>query len=186
MNEVLRVIKERRSMRKFKEEQLKDSEMEQIIEAGLFAPSGHNKQTWNFTVVQNKEILDELSVAAKEVCKTFPDEYIQKLANNEKFHVFYDAPTVVIVSGKDNEFTMKEDCSAATQNMLLAAESLNIGSCWVEFVGILFSSEKGAEYKSKLNIPEGYSPLHAVALGYKGVELTNAPARKENAVQYIK
>ena len=78
------------------------------------------------------------------------------------------------------------DCAAATENMLIAAESLDIGACWNGIVGVLFNSEKVTEYKDKLRIPEGYSPYYAVALGYKGVRINNAPQRRENSVQYIK
>lgn len=186
MNETLKVIKTRRSTRKFKEEQIKDTELQPIIEAGLYAPSGHNQQSWNFTVIQNKEIIDELNVQAKEVAKSFPDEMIQKMANNDKFHIFYGAPTVIVISGKDDAMTPQADCGAATQNMLLAAESLDIGGCWNGFVGFLFNSKKGIEYKEKLDISEGFTPYYAVALGYKDVKLSNAPERRENTVQYIR
>ncbi|MFQ7119260.1 MAG: nitroreductase family protein [Intestinibacter sp.] len=77
------------------------------------------------------------------------------------------------------------DCSAATQNMLIAAESLNIGSCWVELVSLAFMGPQAKELRDKLNLPEGYTPLHCVLLGYKDMEGKTAP-RKENAVQYIR
>jgi nitroreductase len=111
---------------------------------------------------------------------------ISKMANNEKFNVFYGAPTVVIVSGDEKGIMPQVDCAAATENMLIAAETLDIGSCWNGFVSILFNSEKGAEYKAKLNIPDGYKPYYVVLLGYKDVRSSNAPARKESSVQYIR
>lgn len=186
MNETIRTIKNRRSIRKFKSEQIDEKVLQVIIEAGLYAPSGHNQQPWNFAVVQNKEIIEELNVESKKIIKAFPDDKVQKMMNNEKFNIFYNAPTVIIISGKDNAMTPREDCGAATQNMLLAAESLNIGGCWIGFVTFLFRSQKGEEYKKKLNIPEGYSPYYAIALGYKDSNPRNALARKENTVQYIK
>ena len=186
MNETIKTIKARRSVRRFMPEQLNNQELEQIIEAGLYAPSGHNQQSWNFTVIQNKEMILEINNVAKDAAKNFPDEMIQKMANNDSLDVFYGAPTVVIVSGNNNTMTPQADCGAATQNMLLAAESLGVGSCWNGFVGFLFSGEKGQAYIEKLGIPSGYSPYYAVALGYKGSNPTQAPARKENAVKYIK
>jgi len=80
MNETLRVIRERRTTRRFKTEQIKEEELQAIIEAGLYAPSAHNQQSWNFTVIQNKELLDELNIETKEAAKSFPDEMIQKMA----------------------------------------------------------------------------------------------------------
>ena len=186
MNQTIKTIKERRSIRKFKPEQLEDQVLSEIIEAGLYAPSGHNMQTWHFTVIQRKEIIHEMNIASKESAKNFPDEIIQKMANNDKLDIFYGAPTVVIVSGKKDGMTTQADCGAATQNMLLAAESLGIGSCWNGFIGFLFAGEKGQEYISKLNIPEGYVPLHAVSLGHKDSNPVNAPARKDNTVHYIR
>lgn len=186
MNEVLKVIKERRTTRKYNEEQIKDTELNEIVEAGLFAPSGHNQQPWHFTVVQNKELLNEISEATKEVGRNSPVDAIRNLSNNDKLQIFYNAPTVIFVSGDDKAMTGHDDCSAAIQNMLLAAESLDIGSCWSGFVSFLFGSDKLEEYKKKLNIPQGYTPYYGVCLGYKGVKLTNAPARKENTVTYIK
>lgn len=186
MKDALKVIRERRTTRKFKPEQIKEEELQVIIEAGIYAPSAHNKQSWNFTVIQNQELIEELNVEAKKAAVNFPDEMIKKMANNEKFNAFYGAPTVIIVSGDDKGMMPLTDCAAATENMLIAAEALEIGSCWNGFVSILFNSEKGIEFKTKLGIPDGYTPFHAVLLGYKDVNVSNAPARKTNSVQYIR
>ena len=186
MNETLKVIRERRTTRKFKAEQIKEEELQAILEAGLYAPSAHNKPAWNFTVLQNAELIEELNIESKEAAKNFPDELLRKMANNDKFNAFYGAPTVIIVSGDNNGMMPQVDCAAAAENMLIAAESLDIGSCWNGFVSILFNSEKGVEYKSKLNLPDGYTPYYAVLLGYKDVKISNAPERKANSVQYIR
>ena len=186
MRDTLNIIKDRRSTRKFKAEQIKEEELQAIVEAGIYAPSGHNKQTWNFTVIQNKELIEELNIEAKNVAKNSSDEFIKKMGNNEKFNCFYEAPTIILVSGEDDEHLSLIDCSAATENMLIMAESLEIGSCWTEFVSILFNSEKGEEYKKKLNIPKGYTPYYAAVFGYKDIKVSSAPKRKENSVQYIR
>lgn len=181
MRNTLDVIKERRSIRKFKPEQIKEEELQAIVESGLYAPSAINKQSWNFTVIQNQEILAELN----EATKNLDNEALKRIGENEKYNCFYYAPTVILVSGKDEERSKVMDCSAATQNMLIAAESLNIGSCWVELVSLAFMGPQAKELRAKLNLPEGYTPLHCVLLGYKDMEGKTAP-RKENAVQYIR
>lgn len=190
MNETLRVIKERRSTRKFKSEQIKDTELQSIIEAGLYAPSAQNSQSWNFSVVQNLELLEELNGGAmeiaKEVAKAYPDGPFKKMSDNGNFNIFYKAPTVIFVSGKDDTIAPKADCSAAMQNMSLAAESLEVGSCWNGIVQALFNGEMGEQYREKINIPEGYTIQFALLLGYKAVESTQASARKENTVQYFR
>ena len=181
MRNTLDVIKERRSIRKFKPEQIKEEELQAIVESGLYAPSAINKQT----VIQNQEILAELNEATKNVARNLDNEALKRIGENEKYNCFYYAPTVILVSGKDEERSKVMDCSAATQNMLIAAESLNIGSCWVELVSLAFVGPQAQELREKLNLPEGYTPLHCVLLGYKDMEGKAAP-RKENAVQYIR
>lgn len=186
MNETLRVIRERRTTRKFKGEQIKDEELEAIVQAGLYAPSAHNQQSWNFSVIQNLELIAEMNTETKEVAKTFPNETIQKMGNNEKLDLFYGAPTVIVVSGKNDAMMPQVDCAAATENMFIAAESINIGGCWNGSIGLLFNGPKGEEYKKRLGIPEGYTPYYAAVFGYKDVKTGNAPERKVNSVQYIK
>ncbi len=185
MNNTLHNIKERRTTRKFKEEQVKKETLEAIIEAGLYAPSAHNQQSWHFTVVQDANLIEDLNVATKEACLSVPDEAIQKMAANEGFNIFYKAPTVVIVSGNDSSIMPQVDCAAATQNMFIAAESLEVGGCWNGFVGILFSGERRDEYIKKLQIPEGHTPYYAAVFGYPDYKASSAPERKANTVTYL-
>lgn len=186
MNSILQTIKERRSTRKFKSDQIDEQSLEAIVEAGLYAPSAHNQQSWHFTVIQNLDLLNELSIETKNVGKTIPDDMVQKISNNDKFNIFYHAPTVIIVSGDEAALMPKVDCAAASQNMLIAAESLDIGSCWVGYLAMLFRGPKGDDYKTKLNIPSSHTPYYAIALGYKDHQVAQAPARKENRAHFIK
>jgi nitroreductase len=186
MNETLKAIKNRRSTRQFAAEQLKDQELNEIIEAGIYAPSATNKQPWHFTVVQNTEILNKLNHDFKELAKKSESDYVRRVGENEKFHVFYNAPTVILISGDKNNNCADVDCAAATENIMIAAESLEIGSCWIGFIAYLLNSEAGSHYVKELGIPEGYRQIHAVALGYKGSNRFTAPARKENTVNYIR
>ena len=112
-----------------------------------------------------KEILDELNVATKNVAKNLENEMLRKMGSNEKYNCFYHAPTVILVSGKDEERSKVMDCSAATQNMLIAAESLNIGSCWINRCKEMFELEKGQEYLRKWHL-EDYVGIGCCILGY--------------------
>lgn len=186
-NVVLDVIKSRRSVRAYKEEQIKDEELEMILDGGLWAPSGTNDQSWHFTVIQNKELLDEISEKGKSVLKKSENEHVTKLGENEKLHIFYNAPTVILVSANQQAITPMEDSSAAVENMLLVAESLSIGTCWVGTAAALFDdSELGPTYREKCGIPENYKVMHAIPVGYKTMEHQNAPARKEHKINHIK
>ena len=183
-NETLKIIKQRRSIRGFKSEQIKKEELEAVLEAGLYAPNAGD-QAWHFTVVQNKELLDRLNVAAKEATKHLDIEGIGELASDEKFNCFYGAPTLILVSAKEQGIPLESDCAAATQNLLLAAESIGLGSCWIYFVMFAFNSPQGPELRRELKIPEGSKLYCSAVLGYKNDTIVNIPDRKPNLITYI-
>ncbi|MBN2788697.1 MAG: nitroreductase family protein [Candidatus Delongbacteria bacterium] len=185
MNEVLKCIRERRSCRSFKSEQIKDDELQAIIDAGLWAPSGNNKQPWFFTVVKNKSIIETINEYSKENAKKYlTDPKRLALASNKDFDLFYNAPLLIIISGEPKSGTMMADCSAAIQNMLLAAESMNIGSLWNGIIKrFWFDTEGVADFIKKCDIPEGYQPLYAVAFGYKAKDNADGPPRREGLVK---
>ena len=187
MNSTIETIKNRRTIRRFMPEQIKEEELSAIIEAGLYAPSAHNDQPWHFTVIQDKELMRQISADSKEaVKKVSKNETLQKMAHNEKLDIFYGAPTIIVVSGEKKAMMPTIDCAAATQNMLLAADSLDIGGCWNGLAAFLFQGEGGDEYAKKLGLPEGYQPYYAVALGYKESNPKRAPKRREGTVSYIR
>lgn len=186
MNQTLESIRNRRSIRAFLPEQIKEEELKEIIEAAVYAPSATNKQPWHFTVIQKKELIDRLSEDFKELARKSDNDYVKRVGDNERYHVFHNAPTVILVSGDETNHYAAVDCAAALENMLIAAESMNIGTCWVGFIAYLLNSEEGKHYLKELGIPEGYKQIHSVAIGYKKVNITKAPERKANSVNYIK
>jgi nitroreductase len=156
------------------------------LEAGLYAPNAGG-QAWHFTVIQNKELLDRLNIAAKEAAKQHDLEHLKELGNNEKFNCLYSAPTLVIVSGNEKSpIPLDADCAAATQNLLLDAESIGLGSCWIFFVLLAFYSPQGPELRKELKIPEGYKPYDSVVLGYKKDTVIQVLDRKPNLITYIR
>ncbi|QDR79322.1 nitroreductase family protein [Sporomusa termitida] len=185
-NEVLTTIKKRRSVRSFKSDQITEAELQAVLEAGIYAPSAGNQQLWHFTVIQDKQVLEQLNKDAKAGAAQIDNEHVQLMAKNEKFNIFYGAPTVVLVSGKEDGLMIESDCAAATQNIILAAEAIGLGSCWVDFILSAFGGEQDEQYRQQLGLPAGYKPFSSVALGYKKSEAVNAPARKENVINYIK
>lgn len=184
-NNFLELIKSRRTIRKFKPEQISKDKLDAIIEAGLYAPSGLNAQDWHFTIIQDSSILDELNRDIKEAAQTsnLPDKF-KKAFSNENLNVFYGAPTVILISGEENGLYALANTSAASQNIMLAAHAVGLGSCWIGTIDMLFNSDKKNEYLSKLKIPKGYSPLHAIVVGEKDMNPI-APKRRENTVTYI-
>jgi nitroreductase len=186
MNEIMKAIKNRRSIRSFKPEQIADSEIAAIVEAGTYAPSGRGDQSWHFTVVQNTELLHEISKAVKHMYALLDNPFLQAQGKSEKYHLYYHAPTVLIVSGNKDALLPMLDCAVCVQNMLLAAESLEIGSCWISGIDRLAASAEGRPILEKLTIPDGYVPYFQVALGYKKGETPKAAPRKENITNFIR
>lgn len=185
MNETIKTILSRRSIRKYQSEQLKDEELQTILEAAKFAPSGMNTQGWHFTVVQNPELLNRINTFVKETLLKSGNQAMAERAKAENFNVFYHAPTVIIVSGDQKALTPQFDCTLAMGNMFLAAESLGIGSCWIHAIHLALSSPEGKTLCSDLQIPSGFLPCASAAFGYKGMQASPAP-RKDGTVTILK
>ncbi|MCT4594990.1 MAG: nitroreductase family protein [Anaeromicrobium sp.] len=186
MNEVIKTIKKRRMTGKFKNSQLTDEQIIEIINAGQHAPSVQKQQAWNFTVIQDRELLNELSKESKLIGQKSDAEVIRKLNSKEDYHVFYNAPTVIIVSADKEAMMPEAECIAATQNMLLAAESMNIGACWISALEGLFNSHKGDEYRKKLNLGDNQIPQLAISLGHIESRPEKAYPRRNGKYKFIR
>jgi len=186
MNETFKVINNRRSIRKFKKEQIADSILQEIVNSALYAPNAMNQQKWHFTVIQDKALLDGMVNTIKENIMKSGIDFLVQRASAPDYHTFYNAPTVILVSGDEKSPFVQIGCGAAAQNIALASESLNIGSCIITSSAFLFSSEKGNELKRKLGIPDGYNHICTIALGYKDCENPSAPPRNKDVINYIK
>lgn len=184
-NEVLNIIKRRRSIRAFEPRQIGDDELRAIVEAGQYAPNGGG-EAWHFTAIQNTEILQELNRLAKLYAATSGLPWLEDLGRNPDFHSVYHAPTVILVSADGQGICSEADTAAATQTILLAAESLGIGSCWGYFVTQAFLTGEGKALARRLEIPEGYRVYTSVMLGHRAGETPPAAERKAGTVTYIR
>lgn len=186
INDTLKIIKQRRSIRSFKAEQIKEEELQAVLEAGLYAP-----YTWeqgkHFTVIQNKELLDRLNITAKEAAMQLGIEDLKEIAGDEKYNCIYGAPTLIIISSSEQSpIPLEADCATAAENLLLAAESIGLGSCFIYFVMFAFNSPMGLELRKEFGIPEGYRPYCSVAIGYKNDTKVETPVRKPDCITYIR
>jgi len=184
MNETLKVIRNRRSIRRFKAEQIPDSELKEIMNCALYAPNARNQQKWHFTVIRNKDMLDRMENVMKENMMNSGIEFVVQRAKTPDHRIFSNAPTVILVTGDEETRFVEIDCAAAAQNILLAAESLNIGSHIMTISEFLFASEKGDELKKELGVPDGYKHICTIALGYKD-ETPAAKPRSTDVINYI-
>ena len=137
-------------------------------------------------MIQNRELLGRLNLAAKEAARQLVGP-LSDLGNDVNFNCLYGAPTLIIVSGNEKApMPLDADCAAATENLLLAAESIGLGSCWIYFVLLAFSSPQGSELRKELKIPDGYRPYSSAVFGYKENVVVDVPARKPNLITYIR
>ena len=186
MNETIKSIFERRSIRDFGPEQIGNEDLELILDAGRYAASAGNMQPWHFTVVQNSALLEKIAQETRRLMLLSESQLDVLRAQSPDFSNFYHAPTVIIVSGdKKNRFAYG-DCADAVQNMAVAAHSLNLGSCYIASFLHALSGENGPALIAAFGLPDGFEPYFSLALGYKTGPNPPAPERNKNVVNYIK
>ena len=174
-NEILKTIKARRSVRKYiHEKQIDDETLRLILEAGTFAATGMGRQSPIIIAVQNQE-----------------DIYIMRRLNatimgNPNSDPFYGAPTVVVVLADKNIGTRTEDGSLVIGNMMLAAESLGISSCWIHRAKETFNTDEGKLLLKKWGISGDYEGVGNCILGYLDGEKPIAKERKADYIKIIK
>ena len=170
MNEVLKAIQARRSCRQYRPEQLKEEDLQQILEAGTWAASGMGAQAAAMVVVQDPETRDRLSKMNAAIMGVNSDP-------------FYGAPTVVVVLADPARNTCVEDGSLVIGNLMLAASSLGVGSCWIHRAREEFDSPEGKALLQKWGLPESYIGVGHCILGYPAAP---APAPKARKADYIR
>jgi len=185
MNETIEVIKRRRSIRKFKPEQIPDAYLQEILECAILAPNARNQQKWHFTIIQNKEMLNKMANIMKEGMLESGINFLVQRAKDPNFNPFWNAPTVVLITADKTARFAEIDCALAAENILIAAESLGLGSIIMTSTELLFKSEKGEQLKKELGVPEGYEHVCVVALGYKDENPPPKPRRKD-VINYVR
>ena len=172
MNEVLKVIEERSSIRKYKEEMLPEETVELLLKAGLEGPTANNKQEVHITVVKRgNKALAELAAD------------VSALSGRESaFH--YDAPVVFLLSADKDMVFGSVDAGIACENMVLAAQSLGLGSVILGMPWRVLGGEKKAYYDEKFCFPENYEFKIGIAVGYKDTEKVPHTFDRESHVSF--
>lgn len=184
MNGTIKTIMDRRSCRSFQAEQIADAQLTQILDAGLQAATAMNHQSWYFTVVQDQKLLHDLSAAVSGVMVKTQVPSLVERASDPAFSCFHHAPTVVFLSGDGSIYSIA-DCANAAQNMCVAATALGLGSCYLASFVQAFKSTEGKRFRDNFDIPSGYEPMFAVALGYAKEGSTQAKTR-DRKISYIR
>ena len=173
-NEVIETIMARRSIRKYKAEPVDRQTMQQILECGINAPHGMNKQSWEVRVVDNPEVMAEIKGYMTSANPDMDPAMVEGC--------FRDAPTMIFVANDPSYDCSPVDCGLPSQNIMLSAWSLGVGSvCLGSPVRFLLNSP---EAMARLGFSEGYRPIICIGLGYAD-ETPEAKPRDMGKVRFI-
>ncbi len=171
MNEIIKAMKERRSIRKFKSELPSKADLEQIVEAGLYAANGKGTQATKIIVVTDKNLRDKIM------------EMNRKIGGwDESFDPFYGAPAMLIVLAEKDWRNKVYDGSLVMGNLMLASHSLGLGSIWIHRAKEEFESDEGKAILKQLGIEGEWEGIGHCAVGYMDGELPHPAPRKEGRV----
>ena len=171
MNEIIKAMEERRSIRKFKAEMPPKEQIEQIVEAGLYAASGMGRQATAIIAVTNRELRDRLAALNCSI-GGWP----------KGFDPFYGAPAILIVLARKECFTGIYDGSLVMGNLMLAAHSLGLGSIWIHRAKEEFERTEGRELLKSLGVDGEWEGIGHCAVGYIDGEAPKAAPRKDGRV----
>ncbi len=187
MNETIATILKRRSVRAYRPDPVEKTDIDLMLRAARHAPSAMNQQPWHFTVIRNPKLLRKLEKHCLNAFLESTNEALREIAKQEGFSVFYHAPLMVIISGDPGALAAQYDCTLAMENMMLAATSLGLGSCWANAIMMYHATEKGKAKFRELGVtfPEGYQPYAAAAFGYPATPWPDAPPKKPDCVTFM-
>ena len=175
MESTLKDLKERRSIRAYRPEQIKEEELQKILEAGTYAPTGMGMQSPKIIVVQDQETRDYLS------------KLNARVMGDEGADPFYGAPTVLVVLASKERPTCVEDGSLVMGNLMNAAHAVGVGSCWIHRAREVFGSEEGKELLEKWGVEGDYIGVGHCILGYpEDGAVPEAKPRKDDYIVYVR
>jgi len=172
MNATLNTLINRRSIRKYSSEPVRDEDLELILRAGMFAPSGKNMQSAVMVAVTNPDEISYLSKLNAKVLGTESDP-------------FYGAPAVIIVLSDASNYNHIYDGALVMGNLMNAAHSLGLGSCWINRAREVFASDEGKAWLAGHGIDGDLEGIGNCIIGYPAEERAAAP-RKDNSVYYVR
>lgn len=166
--EVHQAINQRRSIRNFNSKPISEETLRGLINDATMAPSSMNRQPWSFFVIQDAALLAEINRRAKAYLLKIATETARYSGykdrfSSEDFDIFYGGQTLLGICTKDDLPNGREDCHLAAQNVMLSAWEQDIGSC---FLGFIRTYMESAEAQVWLQIPDGYTVVAPLVLGY--------------------
>ena len=190
MSELRETILHRRAIRRFEKKQIDETVLQQILEAGLYAPSAGGRQSVLFVVCQDREVNEQLGKikrANSNPKMATETSYVSReqpsIADDPNLkNAFYDAPTVITMFAPKNFLFSAEDCACAAENMMLMADSLGVGSCYIGQGWMAFADPYGQEILRRWNIRTDYYAVMQLLLGYREGPAPHGKPRKEGRI----
>lgn len=188
MNETIDAILNRRAVRTFADKELNEQDLELVLKCAQYAPSGMNRQANQFTVLCTRRILDEFLEQVKSDIELSDSEFWKSRAKAPNFNFFYKAPAFVIVSSNPQAqaLTPAEDAAVAIENMMIAAKSLGISSCWIHTLCMIGEAPNTRKFLEKCGLPLEHKIYGSVALGYNSSTEPSAHSIVGNKVVFAK
>jgi nitroreductase len=183
--EVIEAINGRRSVREYTDDAVNDETVRELIDAAIKAPSAINEQPWCFVVIKQPALLAQISERAKthllKASLGAPAHPFRDMLNDPKFHIFYHAPVLVVIAACEPTDWAVEDCALAAENLMLAAYSKGLGTCWIGFAQHWLSTAEG---KAALGLPSSYIPIAPIIIGHP--QRGSAPVpRKDPNIRWL-
>ncbi len=185
MNETMDSLLRRRSIRAFKPDPVDEKLLEQVLLAGKYTASANGMQPWQFTVVQNRELIKWIVGVNIKAMLESGNENAKKRAGTPGYETFYGAPSVIFISGNKESRYYAGDCGAAAQNMAVAAHSLGLGSCIIGLGLMGMTGDNLARLRKELSIKEGYEPVLTLAVGYQDCADPEPAQRRPDIVNFV-
>ena len=180
-NPVIQTIMARRSIRAYTDQAVSRELLDKITECGIYAPNGMNAQQWEVRIVDSKEWLDNATSQYQQSVKGTPAE--KEFENPNFKNMFRNAPAVIFVAHKPGHCT-QVDCGLMAGNMMLAAQSLGLGSICMMGPLVWLKSDAGKPIIESLGFSDGYEPLLCVGIGY-AAEQPEARPRNKEVIKYV-
>lgn len=174
MEQVIRAMEERRSVRQYRADLPNRADIDQIIEAGLYAASSGGRQATKIVCITNREVRDELSDLNRQIGGW-----------EEGFDPFYGAPVVLVVLGQKDSANRVYDGSLVMGNLMLAAHALGYGSCWIHRAKEEFETEQGRALLDKLGIQGEWEGIGHCVIGYPDGPVPEPAKRKAGRVYHV-
>lgn len=177
--DIITAIETRRSGRSYEERVVQQEVLTQLIELGTKAATGSNMQPWGFLCIEGREELDAMSEQIKKELAANIDsvphlKQYETWLTNPKFNVFNRASNALVIYGDTSSYYYREDCSMAAGNIMLAAHSMGIGTCWLGFAEFYMNTP---EFKQAHHVPDNYELVCVMSLGYSNIKM-EPPKRK--------